>query len=229
MDVLAALSLDPQQLIRSGGILIIAAIIFAESGLLIGFFLPGDSLLFIAGVMASSAAASRFEGFQPLNIYVLIPVVFIAAVAGDQVGYMFGSKVGPRLFTREDSRFFHKDHLVRAERFFEKYGSKTIVIARFVPIVRTFAPIVAGIGSMKYHTFVLYNVVGGFLWAVGVTLAGYFLGNVIGDDIDVYLLPLVALIVAISLVPPVVEYLKHRREKRAAAANAAPAEEIVGE
>lgn len=225
MELLAALSLDPQQLIRSGGILIIAAIIFAESGLLIGFFLPGDSLLFVAGVMASSAAASRFEGFQPLNIYVLVLVVFVAAVAGDQVGYAFGKKVGPRLFTREDSRFFHKDHLARAEHFFERYGSKTVVIARFVPIVRTFAPIVAGIGSMRYRSFVAYNVVGGFLWAVGVTLAGYFLGNVIGDSIDVYLLPLVALIVAISLIPPVVEYLKHRREKKAAASEATPAEE----
>ncbi|MBX7159190.1 MAG: VTT domain-containing protein [Acidimicrobiia bacterium] len=210
---LAALSLDPEQIIRSGGVLLVAAIIFAESGLLIGFFLPGDSLLFLAGVMASSAAAARFDGFQ-LNIYVLIPVVFVAAVAGDQVGYVFGNRVGPRMFTREDSRFFHKDHLVRAEHFFEKYGSKTIVIARFVPIVRTFAPIVAGIGSMRYRTFVLYNVVGGFLWAVGITLLGYFLGDAIGDDIDKYLLPLIALIVAISLVPPAVEFVKHRREKK---------------
>ncbi|MFN8105983.1 MAG: VTT domain-containing protein [Acidimicrobiia bacterium] len=225
MQFLAAFSLDPQQIIRSGGILVIAAIIFAESGLLVGFFLPGDSLLFIAGVMASAAAASRFEGFQPLNIFVLIPVVFVAAVAGDQVGYVFGQKVGPKLFTREDSRFFHKDHLVRAEHFFEKYGSKTVVIARFVPIVRTFAPIVAGIGSMRYRTFVVYNVVGGFLWAVGVTLAGFFLGNIIGDSIDVYLLPLVALIVAISLTPPLVEYLKHRREKKTAGAETAVAEE----
>lgn len=227
-----ALSLDPNELIKAGGILIIAAIVFAESGLLVGFFLPGDSLLFVAGVAASSAAVDTVG--RSLNIFVLIPVVFIAAVAGDQVGYWFGNKSGPRIFRREDSRIFHKDHLVRAEHFFDRHGPKTIILARFVPIVRTFAPIVAGAGNMRYRTFVTYNVIGAFLWGVGVTLIGYAVGQFLGEvvEIDKFLLPIIGLIVVISFIPAVVEFLRHRRDARGAAgaeATEAEAEEIAEE
>jgi len=210
-----ALTLDPLQLIESGGYLIIAAIIFAECGLMVGFFLPGDSLLFTAGVLASSAAASLTDGRFQLNIFVLLPLVFLAAVIGDQVGYLFGSKMGPRLFRREDSRFFHKKHLVRAEHFFEEHGTRTIIIARFIPIVRTFTPIVAGIGSMRYRTYLLFDIAGALLWAVGVTLAGYLVGTFLGNTfpVDKILLPLIAVIVLVSLLPALREYLKHRKQK----------------
>ncbi len=203
--------LDPREIIHVGGILLITAIVFAESGLLVGFFLPGDSLLFMAGVIASPANVLG-DAFH-LNIWILLPCVFVAAVAGDSVGYWFGDKVGPRLFRKPDSRLFRKDHLLKAEAFYEKHGPKTIVIARFIPIVRTFAPIVAGIGSMHYRTFLVYNLVGGFIWTFGVTLAGYFLGSVIGDDIEAYLYPLIALIIVISIMPPLIEFIKHKRSK----------------
>jgi membrane-associated protein len=140
---------------------------------------------------------------------------FVAAVAGDQVGYLFGKRVGPALFRRPDSRFFRQEYVERAQRFFEKYGAKTIVLARFVPIVRTFAPILAGVGKMPYRTFVLFNVVGGLLWAVGVTLLGYALGEMI-PDIDRYLLPIIALIILISFIPIGVEWLKSRRQRASA-------------
>lgn len=225
-----ALSLDPKELIQAGGVLLVSAIVFAESGLLIGFFLPGDSLLFVAGIAASSAAAEAVG--VHLNIFVLLPMVFVAAVAGDQVGYWFGNKSGPVLFRREDSRLFHKDHLVRAEHFFERHGPKTIILARFVPVVRTFAPIVAGAGKMRYRTFVTYNVVGGFLWGVGVTMVGYTVGQVLGEvvEIDKFLLPLIALIVVLSFLPAVVEFVRHRREgKTEETETEAEAEEIADE
>ncbi|MDQ1426302.1 MAG: rane-associated protein [Acidimicrobiaceae bacterium] len=197
--------LDPQKLIERGGLLLLLAIIFAESGLLIGFFLPGDSLLFIGGFLS---------GGQHLpNLAIMLPLLFVAAVSGDQVGYMFGNRAGPALFRRPDSRFFKQQHLQRAHAFFERYGPKTILLARFVPIVRTFAPIVAGAGSMKYRTFVIYNLIGGLLWSVGVTTLGYFLGNVkwVRNNIEIALI----LIVAVSLLPIVVELLRHRRRERA--------------
>lgn len=194
---------DLQTLIQSAGYFGISAIVFAESGLLIGFFLPGDSLLFTAGFLAS-------QGF--LNIWMLCGLTFVCAVAGDSVGYAFGKKVGPMIFKREDSRFFHKDHLDRAKKFYEKYGAKTIVIARFMPVVRTFAPIVAGVGTMRYRTFLAYNLIGGLLWAVGVTLLGYFLGNVI-PNVDRYLLPIIGLIVLVSILPPVYHVWKERHKK----------------
>lgn len=225
-----ALSLDPKELIQAGGVLLVAAIVFAESGLLIGFFLPGDSLLFVAGIAASSAAAEAVG--VHLNIFVLLPMVFVAAVAGDQVGYWFGNKSGPVLFRREDSKLFHKDHLVRAEHFFERHGPKTIILARFVPVVRTFAPIVAGAGKMRYRTFVTYNVVGGFLWGAGVTMVGYTVGQVLGEvvEIDKFLLPLIALIVVLSFIPAVVEFIRHRREdKTEESETEAEAEEIADE
>ena len=195
--------LDPEHLLETFGTIGLLVIIFAESGLLFGFFLPGDSLLFTAGLLASQ---------DKLNIVVVLVGCFVAAVAGDQVGYLFGSRVGPSLFRRPDSRLFRQEYVGKAQAFFEKNGSKTIVLARFVPIVRTFAPILAGVGKMPYRTFVTFNILGGLLWAVGVSLAGYVLGETI-PDIDRYLLPIIGFIVFISLAPVGYEYLKHRREQ----------------
>lgn len=182
---------DLVALIKAVGYLGLFAIVFAESGLLIGFFLPGDSLLFTAGFLAS-------QGF--LNIWLIAPLCFVAAITGDAVGYTFGHRVGRALFRRENSLFFRKEHLERAEQFFERHGGKAIVLARFLPIVRTFTPIVAGASKMHYPRFALYNVLGGFLWAVGMTVGGYFLGSAI-PNIDRYLLPIIALIIFISIAP----------------------------
>ena len=198
--------LDPRDLIVTFGTIGLFAIVFAESGLFFGFFLPGDSLLFTAGLFASQGT---------LSLPLILVGCFVAAVAGDQVGYLFGKRVGPALFRRPDSRFFRQEYVERAQRFFEKYGAKTIVLARFVPIVRTFAPILAGVGKMPYRTFVLFNVVGGLLWAVGVTLLGYALGEMI-PDIDRYLLPIIALIILISFIPIGMEWLKTRRQRASA-------------
>ena len=207
--------LDPEKIISRGGYLLIFAIVFAESGLLIGFFLPGASLLFTAGMFAAGTFEDKLPNVQ-FNIWVLCLGVFIAAVAGDQVGYLFGRKAGPALFSRPDSRFFKQEHLEKAQSFFEHHGPRAIVLARFVPIVRTFCPIVAGAGQMEYGTFVRFNVVGGFLWSVGVTLLGYFLGNVplIADNIELALL----MVVAVSLIPIAIEVIKSRRAKKAHAA-----------
>lgn len=207
--------LDPEKIISRGGYLLIFAIVFAESGLLIGFFLPGDSLLFTAGMFAAGTFEDKLPNVQ-FNIWVLCLGVIIAAVAGDQVGYLFGRKAGPALFSRPDSRFFKQEHLEKAQGFFEHHGPRAIVLARFVPIVRTFCPIVAGAGQMEYGTFVRFNVVGGFLWGVGVTLLGYFLGNVplIADNIEIALL----MVVAVSLIPIAIEVIKSRRAKKAHAA-----------
>ncbi len=196
-------AIDPNQLLKSFGTIGLILIIFAESGLLFGFFLPGDSLLVTAGLLASAGK---------LNIAVILVGCFLAAVIGDQVGYAFGKKVGPSIFKRPNSRLFKHEHVERANRFFEEHGPKTIVMARFVPVVRTFAPILAGVGTMPYRTFLAYNVVGGFLWAVGVTLIGYFLGDAIGPDkIDTYLLPIIGVVILLSLIPPFLEYRKHRK------------------
>jgi membrane-associated protein len=201
--------LNPESLIEKGGLALLTAIIFAESGLLIGFFLPGDSLLFVGGFLASAAGGNQLP---PLPVVAF--VAFAAAVIGDQVGFWFGRKVGPSLFNRPDSRLFKQQNVLRAHVFFEKHGPKTIVLARFVPIVRTFAPIVAGVGNMKYRTFTIYNLIGGFLWAVGLTTLGYFLGqiDVVKNNIEVALV----LVVAISLIPVSIEVLKHRREAKRA-------------
>lgn len=196
--------LDPQFLIQTFGLIGLFLIIFAESGLFFGFFLPGDSLLFTAGILAAS-------GLLPL--WPLLIGGFLAAVLGDTVGYWFGRKVGPRIFTKEDSLFFHKAHIARAEHFYEKYGPKTILLARFIPIVRTFAPIVAGVGSMKYPLFLAYNLIGGVVWAVGIPLMGFFLGQAI-PSIDAYLVPIIILIIAVSFVPVIVEVVRHWRSER---------------
>ena len=199
--------LDPQTIIEHGGLWLVAAIVFAESGLLFGFFLPGDSLLFITGFLASKPEGLPHIG-QPLWLVLL--VVFIAAVAGDQVGYIFGRAVGPSLFQRPKSRLFNPENVTKAHMFFDRHGPKTIVLARFVPIVRTFAPIVAGVADMKYRTFTIYNIVGAGLWAIGVTTLGYYLGqvDVVRKNVEIA----AVIIVAISLIPVVVEFVKHKRE-----------------
>ena len=200
---------------------VITAIIFAESGLFFGFFLPGDSLLFIAGFMTSSGAeafvnTAAGEALKPVyehmpHLFVMLPVFFVAAVLGDQVGYWFGKKVGPALFHREDSRFFKQAYVGKAHSFFERYGAKTVFIARFVPIVRTFAPIVAGVGEMKYSTFLRWNVLGALAWAVGITTLGHVLGNVgwVRDNIEIAIIGIVLL----SLSPMIVELIRVRRHK----------------
>lgn len=190
-------------LIKAVGYLGLFGIVFAESGLLIGFFLPGDSLLFTAGFLAS-------QDF--LDIRWLLPILFVAAVTGDSVGYAFGRRVGPRVFKKEDSIFFHKNHLEKAKAYFVKHGGKTIILARFMPVVRTFAPILAGVGRMRYRTFLLYNIVGGGIWAVGITLLGYYLGKVI-PDIDRYILPIIAVIIALSVLPPALHMLKDEKSR----------------
>jgi membrane-associated protein len=208
--VLASI-LDPQTLIEKGGLLLAAAVIFAESGLLIGFFLPGDSLLFITGLLTRATGTPRID--YPLPVVLL--VLFVAAVAGDQVGYLIGNRAGPALFKRKDSRLFKQSHVEKATAFFEKHGPKAIVLARFVPIVRTFTPVLAGVSNMRYRTFVKYNLIGGAAWAVGVTLLGYFLGQVswVKNNIELALIGVVAL----SVLPIAVELLKHRRAAKAAA------------
>jgi len=197
------------------GYLLIFGIIFAESGLLIGFFLPGDSLLFTAGFLASPASKELLIklGVPSETAFFSLPLLaigcFIAAVTGDSVGYAFGRRVGQRLFQREDSLLFSKKNVLKAQAFYEKHGGKAIVLARFVPVVRTFAPIVAGIGDMKYSRFIAFNLIGGLLWAVGVTIAGYFLAAIIGPEkIDTYLLPIIILIVLISVAPAAYHILK---------------------
>lgn len=197
---------DLPTLIQSIGYLGVWAIIFAESGLLIGFFLPGDSLLFTAGFLASQGL---------FNPWFLIVGAAVAAVVGDNVGYATGHRFGRQLFVRDDSWFFHKDHLVKAQTFFERHGGKALVLARFMPVIRTFTPITAGIGAMHYPTFLGYNLVGGLFWTISLTLLGFFLGNLI-PDVDHYLLPIVAAIVVLSVAPSVLHLWQARQaEKRA--------------
>ena len=204
--------LDPEGLIEAVGLLGIFAIVFAESGLLIGFFLPGDSLRFTAGFLASGPDSLLDRGLPHLNVVALIAGCFVAAVAGDQVGYAFGRRVGPSLFRRPDSRIFKHENVERARDYFDRYGAKTIVLARFVPIVRTFAPIVAGVGGMNYRTFVRFNVAGGALWTVGVTLLGYFLGQV--DVVEQNLELAILTVVGVSILPMVLELRRSRRQRR---------------
>jgi membrane-associated protein len=203
--------LDPEKLLVAVGTIGLLAVIFAESGLLFGFFLPGDSLLFTAGLFAAQGK---------LNLAVILVGCFVAAVAGDQVGYAFGNRVGPALFRRPDSRFFKQEHVEKAQAYFDKYGAKTIVLARFVPIVRTFAPIVAGVGSMPYRTFATYNLAGGLLWTQGVTLLGYFLGEI--DWIEKNLEIAILGIVGLSILPIVIEVLRARAQTRRGAPDGAP-------
>lgn len=193
-----------ETLIQSAGYLGVGAIVFAESGLLIGFFLPGDSLLFTAGFLAS-------QGF--FNITLMAAICFVAAVAGDSVGYAFGHRYGRKLFLRPNSRFFKQEHLLRAEAFYAKHGGKTIIMARFIPVVRTFAPIVAGMGRMSYPKFLSFNLVGGALWGIGLPYLGYWLGGKI-PGIDRYLIPVLAIIIFLSILPGILEMLKTPERRR---------------
>jgi membrane-associated protein len=195
---------NPQAIISTFGLIGVITIIFLETGFFFGFFFPGDSLLFTAGLLAS-------QGFLPITW--LLVGVFVAAVAGDSVGYAFGRKVGPALFTRDQSIFFKKEYIAKAQHFYEQYGTKVIILARFMPIVRTFAPIVAGVGKMKYRTFIIFNVVGGFVWTVLLLGMGYGFGSTLtrmGIDPDKYLLPVIAVIIVISILPGLREVLKKK-------------------
>ncbi|MCU7724340.1 VTT domain-containing protein [Actinoplanes sp. KI2] len=199
--------LDPQQLISTFGLIGILAIVFAESGLLIGFFLPGDSLLFTAGLLVAGGT------YLHVPLWLMCALTSAAAVAGDQFGYLFGRRFGPGLFRRPDSRLFKQENLARGGAFFAKYGARSIVLARFVPIVRTFTPIAAGASRMHYRTFLIYNVVGGAVWATGVTILGYFLGQVafVKNNIEFILVGIVVL----SVIPIAVEFLRGRRRAHA--------------
>lgn len=185
-------------IIQSAGYFGLFGIIFAESGLVMGAFFPGDSLLFAAGILASRGL---------LNFPITVAIISIAAILGNSAGYFTGQIAGPRIFKREDSFFFHKDYLDRTKKFYDEHGARTIVLARFVPIVRTFIPILAGVGRMPYKTFLTYNIIGAGLWGLGITGLGYALGNTI-PNIDRYLLPIVILIIIISLAPTAREYYK---------------------
>jgi membrane-associated protein len=190
---------DLISIIKTSGYIGVSAIVFAESGILLGMFLPGDSLLFTAGFLAS-------QNF--FDIRIMVPLVFVSAILGDNVGYAFGNRIGYKIFNKEDSLFFKKSNLQTAQVFFEKHGGKTLILARFIPVVRTFAPILAGVGKMHYRTFMIYNLVGSLLWAIGLTMLGYYLGTVI-PNVDKYLLPIVAVIIIISVAPVILKFVKN--------------------
>ncbi len=230
--------LDPEFWFEKAGaaaVWVVAAIIFAESGLFFGFFLPGDSLLFFTGFLTSPAAldSPTFAPFAkhlpPLGF--VLPLLFVAAVTGDQVGYIFGRKVGPAIFKRPNSRLFKQENVAKAHQFFEKHGPKSIFLARFVPIVRTFTPIVAGVSHMDYRTFVRWNIFGGFVWAVGLTTLGHYLGQIqfVRDNLEYAII----LVVLLSLTPMFVEGFRALRHRRAAklreAEVAASAEVMAGD
>lgn len=203
MYIMSGLSAES---IARAGIFAVAAIVFAESGLLIGFFLPGDSLLFTAGFLASQSV---------LDIHFLAITCFVAAVAGDSVGYAFGSRMGPALLKKPDGKIFKKKYIAQAEAFYEKHGKKTIIIARFTPIVRTFAPIVAGLGKMHYRTFLAYNIIGAALWTLGLTYAGFYLGQII-PGVDKYLELVILFVVFLSLLPAIYHFMREKENRKKA-------------
>lgn len=198
---IACIHLDPIAIIKTGGYLGIALLIFAESGLFIGMFLPGDSLLFAAGLLS----AGGYLAFGPLAL-----IVIAAAILGDSVGYWFGANVGDNLFKRKDSRFFKQAYVTRTQEFFDAYGGRAILLARFVPIVRTIAPILAGVGSMRYARFISYNALGGFLWGGGVVSLGFFLGSIIPHS-DKYVFPLSLVIIVLSFLPLLINLIRAKR------------------
>jgi membrane-associated protein len=197
--------LDPNTLLDRFGIWGLLLVVFAESGLLIGFFLPGDSLLFTCGLLITA-------GTLDFPLWAAVALICVAAILGDQAGYVFGKKVGPSLFNRPDSRLFKQENVVKAHEFFEKYGPKSLVLARFVPIVRTFTPIIAGVSGMKYRSFITFNVIGGVLWGAGVTLLGSWLGKIefVNKNIELILI----LIVFVSVIPIVIEFLRARSKAK---------------
>lgn len=208
--------LDPEFLIETFGMLGVLMIVFVESGLLVGFVLPGDSLLFTAGLLSAS-------GSLP-DLWVLLITIPLAAIAGDQVGYSIGRKAGPAIFRRPDSRFFRQGYVDKSHEYFERYGPRTIVIARFVPIVRTFAPVMAGVARMRYRTFLVYNVIGGISWGLGVTTLGYYLGQV--EFVRANIEPVILAIVALSVLPIALELLRARREARAGRGDVEPPSDL---
>lgn len=187
-----------------GGYIILTVIVFAECGLLVGFFLPGDSILFAAGVLAAQGL---------FNVWIVMGLLLAAAIIGVSVGYTFGLRWGRKLFDRQDSRFFKKENLMKAEAFYEKHGGKTIILARFIPVIRTFVPIVAGIGRMSYPKLIAYNIAGGIIWVVGLVGAGYWLGEKVAN-IDKYLLPIIAIIIFLSILPGILTMLKTPERRR---------------
>ena len=195
---------DPKLIVETIGLVGTSAIVFAESGLFFGFFLPGDSLLFSAGLIASQGH---------IGIISLLFSAFVCAVLGDNVGYFTGSKMGEKLFTREDSWIFKKSYIQKTETFFKKYGKKSVILARFIPIVRTFTPILAGAGKMEYRTFFIFNLIGGFLWTWGIILSGFFLGSIFPAT-EKYLTPIIAVIIVVSFLPTIFEIIKSSTRKR---------------
>jgi membrane-associated protein len=207
---------DIKGLIQWGGMLLVCGIVFVETGLFLGFFLPGDSLLVTAGVFAAAGH---------LRLGWLLSLVWVCAVAGDQLGYWIGRRAGAALFKKDDSLLFKKKHLEQAHGFYSRYGGKTVVLARFVPIIRTFASPVAGIGRMNYRRFLLYDIFGGFLWVWGMILLGYFLGSTI-PNVDEHIHIVIAVIVGLSLLPAIIEAVRQRKRK-SGGSTAAPPEKYV--
>lgn len=209
--------LDPDHLIGQFGLIGVLVVVFAESGLLIGFFLPGDSLLFTTGLLVTTDKLHT-------PLWLVCVLVALAAIIGDQVGYLFGRKVGPSLFNRPDSRLFKQENVEKAHDFFEKYGPKSLILARFVPVVRTFTPIIAGVSRMNYRSFITFNIIGGVLWGVGVTLLGAFLGKF--EFVHKNIEAMLVLIVLISVVPIAIEFLRARgKSKKEAAAGDSESED----
>lgn len=202
--------LDPKNLLETFGVLGLFAVVFAETGLLIGFFLPGDSLLVLAGLVCAVGAQSNLD--VHLNLAVVLAGLFVSAVAGAQTGYFIGKKAGPALFSRPDSRLFKQEYVDKAQHYFDKYGAKTIVLARFIPIVRTFSNPMAGVGGMPLRSFTTFNLIGGAMWAVGVTMVGFVLGKTIPSAED-HLLVIEGIIILLSLTPIGIEVIRHRRAR----------------
>ncbi|MBI5147592.1 MAG: VTT domain-containing protein [Parcubacteria group bacterium] len=196
--------LDLISLVKTAGYFGLFAIVFAETGLFFGFFFPGDSLLFTAGFLASQGI---------MNLPLLIAIFFLAAILGNSAGYVFGRKMSEKLFERENSIIFSRNHVEQTKKFYEKHGAKAMILARFVPIVRTFAPIMAGVGKMAYSKFLFYNVIGAILWAIGLTIFGYFLGSVV-PNADRYIIPIVIAIIVISLLPNAVHLIRNPEHAR---------------
>ena len=201
--------IDPRALIAAAGAVGVIAVIFLETGAFFGFFFPGDSLLFTAGFLAS-------QGY--ISLPILLVGAFVAAVLGDSVAYAFGKKIGPALFTKDESTFFKKSHITKAQHFYEKHGKKTIILARFMPVIRTFAPIVAGIGGMQYRTFITFNVIGGFAWTWLMLWLGYGLGSLIPNH-DKYIIPAVIVIIVVSALPAIREIFRKRETPNSSSAN----------
>jgi len=200
---------DLIEFIKAVSIIGVLLVIFAETGLMIGFFLPGDSLLFTTGFLI-------YSGVLDVNINFVVPFIFLAAVIGNSTGYIFGRRIGPRIFNRPNARIFKQEYVRKAQDFYDRNGGKTVILAQFIPIITTFAPLVAGVGKMDYRKFITFNIIGATLWTGGVTYAGFYLGKVFEDmglDIDQVLLPIVALVILLSVLPPVMHVLKNKKNR----------------